>query len=172
MPTIKVGRSTANYFIGRDIIKPGSRIELTNYQQRDVHTCGFVAALTVVHYFNQDIPAKDVLTAVRPSLNHGLNRYKLIGGLDSLGITPYYCNDLTIDKLREYVKRGVPVIVSVWPDEWMNDHWTVVWGFGEDSIYLTNYGRLPLTEFYEQWSDFDMRGRGASSEGIVCSPRT
>lgn len=147
-------------------------MDLNNYRQRDVHTCGFVAALTVVHHFYPETPAKDVLAAVRPSLNWGVNYDKLMGALRKLGIDAEYRGDLVMDDLRTYVDQNVPVIVSVWPEEWMSDHWTVVWGFDDTVIHLTNHGHMTLDEFYEIWSDFDMRGgRGASQEGIMCSPR-
>lgn len=170
MRTVKAKRSSASYYVSKNDPLPPLRINLTNYRQGDVHTCGFVAALTVAHYFYPDMPAEEVLTAVRPTPDWGINRHKLVRGLEKLGVGAEFHDDLEVDDLRSYVSAGVPVIVSVWPEEWMNDHWTVVWGFDDTVIHLTNYGHMTLDEFFEEWSDMDMRGgRGASAEAIICT---
>jgi ABC-type bacteriocin/lantibiotic exporter with double-glycine peptidase domain len=146
----------------------GSKLRLANYRQQDVHSCGFVAALTVVRYFRPDVRAEEVLRTVRPLLNWGVDRHKLRHALAQLGVAVKFRKDLTVPELRKCVKRGTPVIISVWPDEWLNDHWTVVQGFAEDRVYLTNYKSLPVKALRSEWSDMDMRGRGGSGEGFVC----
>ena len=145
-------------------------LDIWNYAQQDGYSCGYVAALSVVHYYDPNVSAREVRRVVRPNPNWGVDRHKLVKALVKLGVDAELRTDLTIDVLREYVERGIPVIVSVWPEDWYSDHWTVVQGFRGDSVYLTNHWKLPVKYFLQEWSDMDMRGRGGSSEGIVCYP--
>jgi hypothetical protein len=84
-----------------------------------------------------------------------------VKAIKELGVKATYRNDLTIGTLRAAVKRGIPIVLSVYPEDWLSDHWVVVLGFDEDRIYLTNYKSLPIAKFKEEWFD-----RG---EGLVCS---
>lgn len=170
MKTIKCGRIKAAYSRHKSHQFEGSRIELINYKQQDYYSCGFVAALTVTRYYSPNTSARKVLEIVRPSINYGVNRFDLIKSLRALGIDATLQDDLTLTKINGLIKKGVPVIVSVWPEGWYSDHWTIVQGFDSKRVHLTNYGVLSFKEFYEQWSDMDMRGRGKSREGIVCLP--
>jgi hypothetical protein len=167
--TVKLGRLKVTYSLrGNRRIKGG--LKLHNYQQEDIHSCGFVAALTIARYFKPGTDAKKVLDAVRPSVNHGVDRFNLLASLKKLGIRAKFKRDLTVNDLRRYVARGIPVIVSVWPEDWFSDHWTVVQGFDRKRVFLTNHSSLPVKFFRKQWSDMDMRGQGDSGEGIVCFP--
>src|SRR5438067_1112565 len=102
--TVKHGPLKVRYSLHADKRINGSRIRLGNYRQRDVHSCGFVAALTVVRHFDPKVPAKDVLRAVRPLVNSGVGRAQLRGALSELGIKTEYRKDLTVGKLRKLVK--------------------------------------------------------------------
>jgi hypothetical protein len=171
--TVKHGKLEVNYVLWKsEEIKGSTKLDLPNYWQEDYHSCGFVAALTVARHLKLDASAKDVLKAVRPSINYGVDRFRLIAALEKLGVKAKYRKNLTVEKLRELVEEGTPVIVSVWPDGWYSDHWTIVQGFDDDGIHLTNYGHSTLEEFATEWSDMDMRSQGNSKEGIVCTRAT
>lgn len=163
------GRCSASYSVHAGKRIGGISIPLRNYKQHDNHSCGFIAALTVARYYDPSISSRRVINAVRPSVNHGVDRHRMMSALDMLGIDAQYNDDLTITRLRAYIRRSVPVIVSVWPDGWGSDHWTVVQGFTDSRIYLSNHRSLTLIQFAAQWSDMDMtNGHGNSKEGIVC----
>lgn len=168
--TLKHGRLEVNYVLYKsEDIKGSTKLDLPNYWQEDYHSCGFVAALTVARHLKLGASAQDVLKAVRPSINYGVDRYKLKAALEKLGVEAKYKKNLTVEKLRELVEAGTAVIVSVWPEGWYSDHWTVVQGFDDEGVHLTNFGTSTLEEFEAEWSDMDMRGQGGSKEGIVCT---
>jgi hypothetical protein len=89
-----------------------------------------------------------------------------------LGVTAVYRGDLGPRSLRRLTAGGTPVIVTIWPDEYSCDHWTVVRGLDRAArrIFLTNPanavpyaaadGSLPWKAFLDIWYD-----RG---EGLVC----
>jgi ABC-type bacteriocin/lantibiotic exporter with double-glycine peptidase domain len=169
---VKFGNFKVRYSEHRNKRIEGDSIPLKNYKQQDPHSCGFVAALTVARHFNPDVSDREVLKAVRPLLNWGVNRVKLTKAIRSLGIKADFRKDLTIAKMRKHVKEGSPIIVSVWPAKWETDHWTVVQGFGADLVHLTNHRSMIVENFLKQWSDMDMRSQGGSGEGIVCEYRS
>ncbi len=145
-------------------------LNLIDYRQEDGYSCGYVAALSVVHYYDPNVPAREVRAAVRCNVDWGVDRHKLIKALNKLGVDAELRTDLAVDTLREFVERGIPVVVSVWPEDWYSDHWTVVQAFCDGLVYMTNHGALPIDWFVREWSDMDMRSRGGSGEGIVCYP--
>lgn len=167
--TVKAGSIRASYSTHTNKKISGDSIRLKNYVQQDEHSCAFVAALTVARYFKPHLSAKDVLKTVRPLVSAGVDRSGLVRGLKKLGIKATYKNDLTVGKLRDYVKRGVPVIVSVWPDEWDTDHWTIVQGFDDKRVYLTNHRSLPKWMFRKQWIE-NWEDGSTTGAGLVCTP--
>jgi hypothetical protein len=138
------------------------KLKLKNYRQQDAYSCGLVAALSVVHYFDSVRSKKEVLSAVRPTKSSGVGSKELRRGLRKLSVDAVLHKDLTLRRLREYVACGVPVIVTVWPEEYETDHWTVVQGFVGDRIHLTNYKSMPVRGFKEEWFEV--------GEGLVCKP--
>src|SRR5947209_13476040 len=56
-------------------------LDLPAYQQLDDHSCGFIAALTVVQYFDPGVRPGDVLAAVRPSVDSGCDQRRLVRAL-------------------------------------------------------------------------------------------
>jgi SPP1 gp7 family putative phage head morphogenesis protein len=170
--SVRSGKIRATYSTHSSTKIKGPKIPLKNYKQQDVHSCGFVAALTIARYFKPDTRAKEVLDAVRPMINSGVDQESLVSSLEKLGIRATFSERLTVGKLARYVEQGIPVIISVWPDEWTTDHWTIVQGFDEtrSRVYLTNHKSLTIADLKKQWSDMDMRGQGGSREGLICRP--
>lgn len=138
----------------------GPNIPLPNYKQHDDHSCSFVAALTTVHHFDKNVPPVDVLRAVRPTKNSGMDRRGLQDALGTLGVAATYKKDLTIAALRKHVEQGTPVLITVLPPDWSSDHWTVVQGFSGDRIHLSNHKSMPIRDFVKEWYD--------KGEGLVC----
>jgi hypothetical protein len=144
-----------------NILKPAvAKIALPNYRQTDSHSCGFVAALTVIHYFAPNTPVKAVRAAIGPTEEEGCDQDRMIRALKQFGITARYRDDLDTRELFRLTEEGTPAIVTIWPDNYCCDHWTVIRGIAEDRISLANYGKVSLDEFESVWFD--------QGEGLVC----
>jgi hypothetical protein len=164
---VRYGPFSANYREkNRPPIRGGDSIPLPNYEQLDIHSCSFVAALTVVHHFDKGIPPVDVLKVVRTATDRGVGQRRLIKALRQLGIDAKYRDDLTIRNLRQYVKNGIPVIITVEPPGWVSDHWCVVRGFSKDgkTIWLSNHVKV-ATKVFNRKNYWFYPG-----EGLVCTP--
>lgn len=158
--SVKVGNVSSKYSLHTNKRIDGPSLPLKNYKQQDDHSCGFVAALTLARYLAPDVSAKDVLKAVRPTKSGGIDGESLAGALKEIGVGTKFSKDLTIGKLRKAVEKGIPVLLTVYPEDWTSDHWTTVQGFDDDRIYLTNYKSLPIAQFKREWFD--------QGEGMLC----
>lgn len=165
---VRAGRFRATYSAHRRKRIDGPALRLSNYWQEDYHSCGFLAAFTVAEFLHPEgISAAEVLGAVRPEFNSGTSRSRVVRGLAGVGVQATYCDFLTVFHLRDAVQAGIPVIVSVFPEEWAGDHWTVVQGFSSKRVYLTNHYSMSLDWFNYEW--IDSWGDGATTgAGLVC----
>ncbi len=145
----------------------GVSIPLNNYQQQDYHSCGYLAALTVADYLVPNSCPKQLLSVVRPGINTGTSRGRVIKGLASVGIKAKYREDLTILNLIAYLIEKTPVIISVFPDWWNGDHWTVVQGVGNSRVYLTNHYSMTMEDFNREWI-YNWGKQYLTGAGLVC----
>ncbi len=104
----------------------GSPYPIPRVHQIDEHSCGFLAALTVVRYFDPAVPTRDVLKVLMPSPTRGCSQREMIRALKRFGIKAEYHEGLKWWDLVNTYWMGWSLIVTVWPEEWVSDHWTVV----------------------------------------------
>lgn len=167
MTTVKIGRLTASYSEGPSQPINGLLLALPEYTQEDYHSCGFCAALTVARYFDADASDEVLLASTQTMPGWGTSQKGIITGLAVLSVVARYRDDLEVRDLRTYVSLGVPVIISVWPDGWSVDHWTVVRGFSKSRVYLTNHYTLTLRGFEREW--IENWEEGEYGAGLVCT---
>lgn len=165
--TVRHGGLKALYSVERPLPIDGVSLPgLKHYRQQDYYTCGYLAALTVVEYFRPKVDPKELLSIVQPIEGVGTERDNIVEGLNHFGISVLYKDDLTIPMLHLCVELGVPVIISVWPDGWVSDHWTIVRGFSGRYAYLTNHYAMNMGMFQREWIDnWEDTDTGA---GLVC----
>ena len=167
MPKVKSGRYQAAYSVHKQGCVPWPSLALPNYWQEDYHSCGFNAALTVARYFNSKVPDKWVLDAIRPRLNSGTDNERMMRGLAMLGIGTRYREDMDQSSLYGLLAMGLPVIVTVWPDGWAGDHWTVVRAMSARRVHLTNHYSMSVEDFQYEW--IEAWEEGDCGAGIICT---
>jgi hypothetical protein len=134
-------------------------LDIPLYRQWDSHSCSFLAALAVIRYFAPQTPVLEVLRAVAPSSSDGCGWRRLVRGLTQFGIVAEYRERLGLRTLRRLTADRKPVIVTVYPEGYAGDHWTVIRGvdFRTRRVHLTNYeeadadGSMPWSEFRRDW---------------------
>jgi hypothetical protein len=135
-------------------------LDVPLYRQLDGHSCSFLAALAVIRYFAPQTPVMDVLRAVAPSSTWGRGWRHLVRCLKRFGIVAEYRERLGPRTLRRLTADGKPVIVTVEPEGYAGDHWTVVRGVDLRTrrVHLTNYeeadadGSMAWAAFLADWS--------------------
>lgn len=160
-------RASARFY--RDLSPwPGVR----RVHQLDGHSCGFLSALVVGQYFEPSLTARQVLDAIpkgwQPSPQWGISAHKLTRTLDKLGIDAQYKERLGWGKLHRLTEKGHPVIVSVQPEWYAVDHWTVIRRMKDHprGVLLSNYdwldsdGSISWYSFRSIWSPLGV--------GLVC----
>ena len=143
-------------------------LDVPLYRQLDGHSCSFLAALAVIRHFAPQTPAREVLRAVAPSSSDGCGWQHLVRSLKWFGIKAEYKKRLGLRRLRRLTADGKPVIVTVEPECYGFDHWTVVRGVDLRTrrVHLTNFEQADA-DGSVAWATFraDWCPRGA---GWVC----
>ncbi len=141
---------------------------IPRYHQLDSHSCSFLAALAVVRYFAPETEADEVLRVVAPSPAGGCGQRHLIRSLKCSGVAAVYRERLGRQRLHRLAAAGTPVIVTVWPEWYVCNYWTVVRGLDKAArrVFLTNYDWLTRIwtgrDFLDIWEP-----RGV---GLICEP--
>jgi hypothetical protein len=151
---------------------------ISRVHQLDEHSCGFLAALMVIRYFDPKASTYDVLAALLPSPLRGCSQREVICALSQFGIRARYRERLGWAGLQGLAKAGCPVIITIHPDEWLSDHWTVVRGLRDRSRRILLSNPAPRGYEYEglakdgsmSWRNFTgiWCPRGA---GLVCESK-
>jgi hypothetical protein len=151
---------------------------ISRVHQLDEHSCAFLAALMVIWYFDPTVSTRDVLAALLPSPVRGCSQREVIRALSQFGIRARYRERLGWSRLQGLAKAGCPVIITIHPDEWLCDHWTVVRGLRDRSGRILLSNPAPRGYKYDglahdgsmSWSDFNgiWSPRGG---GLVCESR-
>lgn len=168
MPTVRYGNYRASYAYAREEVPHGVSLLLRGYAQNDSHSCGFLAALTVLRYYQPNADARELLKVVRPTVNGGTQRADIVNGLRNFGISARLRKDLTISELVRHVELGIPVIISVLPEDWAGDHWVVVRGFDAKHVHLTNHYPMTRRTFWREWVG-NWQDESVNGWGLVCT---
>lgn len=131
------------------------RLAVPAYRQEDGHSCGFLAALTVVRYFHPEVDVRQVMDTIRPHHQGGCDQRRMFAVLKRFGVQAREqrmgCHGLFLQ-----LCLGRPVIVTVWPESYGCDHWCVVRGLDRERlrVHLVNYGSrrgMDWSRFYREW---------------------
>ncbi len=178
------------YFKSLDVYNMTSTDTLTilpkfkTYQQTSEWSCGVVAAMMVLDYYNKlGDYNEESLAALRTNgmnpeattLESIVKIFNDVGGFEVESTYDYdqdtLWENISMDMVVDYLKRGIPVIVA-WND-W-GGHWQVIIGYDDmgtetmqddviivaDSYDTTDhnqdgYGFIPAERFYYNWTMYD-----------------
>jgi ABC-type bacteriocin/lantibiotic exporter with double-glycine peptidase domain len=140
--------------------KEAKQLPLLGFHQRDMYSCGFVAALGVCILFGKLVELDTVYDAVKCSRG-GTSQTNLIRGLRQLGVTAYQRYDLDFDSIRRCIDLGKPLIVY----HKILDHWETVYGYNIYRKALLISDGPPPNQY--TWHHYEHHY--ASHYGIVCA---
>ena len=165
-------RTSARFYMERTRGGRKHLLPIPRVHQLDDHSCGFLAALVTVQYFDPMVSVREVLEAMPnkalPSPVRWCSEHKLQCALSRFGIDAPCIYNLRWRKLMQLTTEGHPVIVTILPEDWTCDHWTVIRRITSRHVWLSNYdevkdGRLAWDEFRDMWWPYGTRG------GLVCN---
>lgn len=160
---ITEGREAKN--IGRIIHK----IDFPSLRQFFSYSCGASSLQMIMEYYGKDVREEEVAKKVHTTEN-GTNIDKMVEYLEKNNLKVEHCENGTIDLLKEYIKKDVPVILPIqawsekkesgWQKKNNSGHFVVCIGvtsngflFSDPSCIMDSY--LSNEELEKRWHDID-----------------
>jgi ABC-type bacteriocin/lantibiotic exporter with double-glycine peptidase domain len=123
-------------------------------------------------YYGEDFHESELIRILKTDENEGTNLKEIVDFLNSQGLKTSLKQHMTINELRSYIDRNIPVIVLIqaWGEEndfarnykdcWDDGHFVVVIGYTVKDIILSDpalftRGYIPISEFTDRWHDYD-----------------
>jgi len=140
--------------------------------------CGPASLKILMSYYGKDYTEEELTELCNATAEKGTEHADLAAAAEKLGHKPVAKAPATLDDLRDYVARNIPVIVGWWsefgePDE----HYSVVYDIDNKNIYLMDpevddTGRrvLPLDEWLRVWYDFEGEPKVKIERWILAVP--
>jgi ABC-type bacteriocin/lantibiotic exporter with double-glycine peptidase domain len=137
-------------------------IDLPNGRQSFDFDCGAKALQIVMAYYGLDIPEGDLLDDLKAS-SQGIPVQNMVSVAEKNGFQVVARCGVSLDTIKEYVDKGIPVIVLVqaWaerymmPEDWVqdNDYYGDVIVFEDPASFRKTW--LTEEEFLTRWHDVD-----------------
>lgn len=142
---------------------------LPDVRQDDDYDCGAAAAMAVGRYYNRGPVTLQEWRQMVGSDETGTRPEDLVKALQAEGLHTDARGGMTLDDLRRFTDRMVPVIVPV-KDPDGEGHWLTVLGVGEDVVAhdpLRGLVSLEPDDFMVRWHDDDSDGDRFVRYGIA-----
>jgi len=150
-------------------------------RQSTDYSCGASALQAVLAYWGIDNREETLIKELNSSSVTGTTPGSILEVASSRGLNAFVSDNLTIDDLRSYTQKGIPVIINAqawngdydsdgtwvikvpdnWEDTWENSHYMVVIGVDTINVYLEDptllgtRGVIPIMEFISRWHDYE-----------------
>lgn len=148
------------------------KVHLPKVNQTTEYTCGAAALRAVGSYFGINWDEKKYAKLLKTNPKHGTNPNSIVKAARALGLKVSAKQDMTIDTLKMWLERGIPVICALqaWGDEDQyakegQGHFVVAIGYDDKKIYFEDpyvankRGFLSYDDFILRWHDKDSRRR-------------
>lgn len=113
---------------GKDVVLP-----LRPRVQLDGYSCGMQSLAAILDYYGFEIDYDDLEATIGLTMV-GSDENQLRAAIRAYGMKHRTWGRMSLNRLRTCIDRAHPVLVSVNAGR----HWSVVYGYGDDSIYLMN----------------------------------
>ena len=155
----------------------GRDVGLRGFMQTDGHSCGYVAALSVLFTLKPPLTlpgrlaaARDMWISTAPHIEKGVPETRLIRSLRDSGIIVGVRRGLTFAAIRAAIDSGFPVITVLRTADPKENHWTTVHAYSlrPNRVHLANTRVVEGLEAAPMWSDFTRRLWADRGYGLVC----
>lgn len=121
--------------------------------------CGPASLKMLFDYYGKFFSESELTDLCSATLERGTDHEGMLSAIRRIGEEPIDKENATFDDIRNYIDKGIPVIVGWWSDD--DDHYSVVCDMDEESITIMDpelddgLRKFTLSEFDEIWHDFD-----------------
>jgi len=146
-------------------------LKVPGYVQSQPHTCGFVAALMILHYFRPDYPTERLYERIRPDGKWGVSRRKLADTLRGCKVRVTERRDLAFRDIMEAIDQDRPIALMVHTNTPGTMHWVVVYGYGRypNRLYVAANGLPLLSRKQYPYGMFRAHFWAQRGFGLVCA---
>lgn len=143
-------------------------LDLKPYRREIKFFCGPASLKIVLDYYGVSVPEQEIAKAANATREKGASAKGLVKAAEYFGFNAFFKEDSTLDDLRYYLDKKIPVIVDwFWEDD---GHYGVVIGIDKKNIIfrdpsLWKIKKMPLTMFEDVW--FDFTGKDRKREHMV-----
>jgi predicted double-glycine peptidase len=140
-------------------------------RQATKYTCGDDATQRVMAYYGEDFRESELVEMLKTT-EDGTYVKNIVSFFHHQGLETELKEEMTIDELKSYIDRKIPVIVLIqaWGTEakfkkkyaktWSDGHFVVVIGYTDKLLLISdpalyNVGYIPIPEFLQRWHDVD-----------------
>ncbi|HEU0050519.1 MAG TPA: cysteine peptidase family C39 domain-containing protein [Patescibacteria group bacterium] len=121
--------------------------------------CGPASLKILLSHYGKDFSEQELAGLCEATVEQGTDHEKLIKAVQVIGEKAYAKSGGTIDEIREYTRKNIPVIVGWWSTD--GDHFSVVYHADRKSIWMMDpeldegIRKMSIEEFEHVWYDFD-----------------
>lgn len=139
-------------------IKP-TLLDVPHFLQSDDSTCGPASLRMVFAYYGVNRSEKSISQACKHTYELGCQGEDMVCAAEMFGFNAFIKNNSTVKELREYVNRGIPVIVDWFCGDPPEGHSSVVVGVSNKNVYildpwLEEMRVVAIEDFRRCWFDF------------------
>lgn len=133
-------------------------IKLKPFRQSE-DKCGPACVKIILDHYGREYSEEELAKIAHTTPDIGTNHEDLVTAVETLGLTPAVKSNATLDDLKAYLSKDVPVIVGWWDvDEY---HYSVIFDIDDRQIRMmdpdseTGECTMPIPEFEKVWYDTD-----------------
>lgn len=135
-------------------------------RQATSYTCGPAALQSVLGYYLDEYQEDYLAKKLNTIQVYGTDFRDILRFSNSLSYEASFLENISIDRLKEYLIQGLPIILMIqaWADtttnyttSWDNGHYVVACGYNDTSIIFMDpstlgyYTYIPITELLNRW---------------------
>ena len=142
-------------------------LDFPQVRQSNEYSCGAAVVRAVLAYYGKDIKEEDLMDKLSTSETYGTDPNNIISYLKKNKLKVNCISFMTIEKLKSYVDKKIPVIVLIqawaadkkeYKETLDNGHYVVVIGYTNNKIFFEDpsiyeRGYLTYNEFESRWKD-------------------
>ena len=132
-------------------------LKLKPYRREIKYYCGPASLKIVLDYYGVSVSEKEIARIAGATTKEGASAKGLVKAAEYFGLTAFTKEDCSIDDLRHYLDKKIPVIVDwFWEDD---GHYGVVIGIDKKNIIFRDPSflktkKMPLEMFLKVWFDY------------------
>lgn len=132
------------------------RLNIPFIKQKLIYTCGPTAMQMILKYFGKSVTDTTLCAMSGTNERHGTNRQNIVSAFKVLGFNVHAHHSSSVDELKFYLDKKVPVLVNYRHFVDNVGHYSVVVGFEKGNIVMHDpYGEpflvASVKQFDESW---------------------